>query len=123
MSNRIKSNSLAGAGGRTDSIAPLLDEDEQNTITKELKDQANMQATNTRSRFFYLFLGLAGILLVCAVVTIVSPFEMEHQKHFQGIISAEAFFIFYVASGYCLGVAAFIVKVSVSIQFFNRYIK
>lgn len=105
MTNRSKSASKQ----KSPDVA-ILDDNEQDQVTAELQEQANRQASSTRTRFFYLLMILAAIHVGCLIATFIAPFEIQHQRHFKELVTAEGFYAFYVASTYCYIIAAFIAK-------------
>ncbi len=88
-----------------------LDEDQQTQVIEELKAQAEQQTHTQREIFYYIFVVIAIIFLACLSYSLTSPWEMNHQSHFQGHIPHWWFTLFYVCSTYCYAIAASIVKV------------
>jgi hypothetical protein len=95
--------------GENDSL--LLDEDEQNRLTEELKNEAANQSNLQRKMFYFAFCAVAAIFLVCFIFSVLFPWEMNHQVHFKEQFPHYWFLMFYVGSMYSFGVAAAIVKV------------
>jgi hypothetical protein len=91
--------------------AAPIDSDEQEKILISLNEAAIRQSFQIRNIFFYLYLAIAGILLVCLFYTIASPFQMQHQKHFEYLVQIEIFYLFYVSSAYTFMIGALIAKV------------
>lgn len=91
-------------------VSPI-DEDEQSKIAEELKQQAANQALSTRSIFRYIFLVVALILFVCLLYSVLSPWEMDHQRHFKDILPIYGFFSYYAGSMYCYVISSMIVQV------------
>lgn len=61
-----------------DNVGPI-DEIEQEKIIAELKQDAERLSSKGRAAFYYLFLTISGIFILCLVYSLAYPFEMEHQ--------------------------------------------
>ena len=106
MFNRSK-----GSNSPPVSTVTPIDEDEQSKIADEIKQQAAAQSQTLRTIFHYIFLVVVLILFICLLYSIFSPWEMQHQQVFQGIVPIYGFFAYYGGSMYCYGISAMIVKV------------
>lgn len=89
----------------------VMSEEEQNKIIDDLKLEAQNQTKTIRYAFHIVFLVVALILFVCFFYTMYSPWEFEHQKHFKGLFKLEIFQVFYLCSGYCFFISAYLVQV------------
>lgn len=56
-----------------------IDEIEQEKIISELKEDAERLASKGRATFYYLFLVISGIFILCLTYSVAFPFGMEHQ--------------------------------------------
>ncbi|KAJ1421889.1 hypothetical protein B484DRAFT_399326 [Ochromonadaceae sp. CCMP2298] len=90
-------------------VSPI-DSDEQENIMMQLKADAITQSLQIRNIFFFLYLAIAGIMIVCIFYTIAAPYHMQHQKHFEYLVQIEIFYLFYASSAYTFIVGAFIAK-------------
>ena len=61
-----------------DNVRPI-DETEQDKIVAELKQDAERLSSKGRAAFYYLFLTISGIFILCLTYSLAYPFEMEHQ--------------------------------------------
>lgn len=103
---------MSKRSGMSSTIVEPLDEAEQTKILDELKTQATNQTIQFRKIFRYVFIIIAFILFVCLCRSLLTPWEMNHQSHFEGHIPHWFFTVFYVGAVYCFGCAALIVEVS-----------
>ena len=56
-----------------------IDDNKQDEIVSKLKQDADRQARNGRTTFYYLFMTIAGIFGVCLLCSVAYPIDVEHQ--------------------------------------------
>jgi hypothetical protein len=68
-----------------DDVKPI-DEIEQDKIVADLKQDAERLSSKGRAAFYYLFLTISGIFILCLTYSLAYPFEMEHQVRFKVVV-------------------------------------
>jgi hypothetical protein len=98
-------------GSTSPNQAVPIDEDEQSKIADDLKAQALKQTATTKSVFYYIYVTVAMIFLFCISYTVFYPYQLEHQRVFEGIVPLYGFLAFYAGSIFCYIVSSMIIKV------------
>ena len=94
-----------------DSSTPISEE-EQSKILEDLRVQALIQSKNTRYIFNIIFLALFVLMLILLGNSIVYPWQMEHQKHFENISNIVSFIGLYSVTGLGFIASSLIASVS-----------
>ncbi len=60
-----------------------LDESEQIKILDDLKIEVSNQSQLQRKLFYYLFIIISIIFICCSIYSMLLPWDVDHQRHFQ----------------------------------------
>lgn len=108
----LRSSSSSKNGRKAEIDSSILSEEEQSKVLEDLRYEASMQNQFTRKAFAFLFYLVAIILTTTVIYSALFPWELQHQKPFEHIISNKIFELFYCGSIYCVLVASLIVDLS-----------